>query len=184
MNIVIPESMKLSRFLRDSLTRIRGQVRENTLREHEFAMNHFIEVIGNIDYLKVTHSHGERFLQACQDKGNSVATAAKKLRHLKRLFQLAVDRRQMDENPLRNVKKPKSPEQEVHTFTDDECARLIRAAREWKVGAPVPWDLLIIVSLATAMRRGELLNTTWSDIDFGAKTIKVTPKKDTDETWE
>ena len=93
-------------------------------------------------------------------------------------------RRQMDENPLRNVKKPKSPEQEVHTFTDDECARLIRAAREWKVGAPVPWDLLIIVSLATAMRRGELLNTTWSDIDFGAKTIKVTPKKDTDETWE
>lgn len=34
------------------------------------------------------------------------------------------------------------------------------------------------------MRRGELLNTTWSDIDFDAKTIKVAPKRDTDETWE
>ncbi len=34
------------------------------------------------------------------------------------------------------------------------------------------------------MRRGELLNVTWRDIDIAAKTIEVNPKKDTEETWE
>ena len=185
MEVSVPESMKLSTFLRDSLARTRGQVRENTLREHVFAMQHFIEVVGNIDYLKVTHSHGEDFVQACLDKGNSPATAAKKLRHLKRLFQLAVSRCQIDDNPLRYVSDPKSPKKEVHTYTPDECRRIVLAACSPQIRAfLVPWDLLIVVSLATAMRRGELLNATWSDIDFDAKVIKVTPKKETDETWE
>ncbi len=31
------------------------------------------------------------------------------------------------------------------------------------------------------MRRGKLLNTTWSDVGFDAKTIKVTPRKDDDD---
>jgi len=34
------------------------------------------------------------------------------------------------------------------------------------------------------MRRGELLNTTWWNIDFDKQTIDVSPKKDTDQTWE
>lgn len=46
-----PESMRLSKFLEQNLECTRGQVRENTLREHGFAMEHFIEVTGNIDYL-------------------------------------------------------------------------------------------------------------------------------------
>jgi integrase len=29
------------------------------------------------------------------------------------------------------------------------------------------------------MRRGELLNATWHDIDFERKTIEVAPKKNT-----
>jgi integrase len=46
------------------------------------------------------------------------------------------------------------------------------------------WDLLIVVALSTALRRGELLNCTWGDIDFEEQTIKVTPKADIAETWE
>ena len=34
------------------------------------------------------------------------------------------------------------------------------------------------------MRRGELLNCTWGNIDFEEETIKVSPKADTSETWE
>jgi integrase len=33
------------------------------------------------------------------------------------------------------------------------------------------------------MRRGELLNCTWSDIDLVAQTLTVSPKDDTKETW-
>ena len=46
------------------------------------------------------------------------------------------------------------------------------------------WDLLILVALQTGMRRGELLNMVWSDIDFDEYVIDITSKDDTDETWE
>jgi len=38
--------------------------------------------------------------------------------------------------------------------------------------------------LATAMRRAELLNCTWADVDFDAQTIEVNPKQNTKDTWE
>jgi integrase len=39
------------------------------------------------------------------------------------------------------------------------------------------------VALCTGMRRGELLNCTWSDIDLTAQTLTVSPKEDTKEAW-
>jgi integrase len=56
--------------------------------------------------------------------------------------------------------------------------------QDWDPKTNVKWDLLIIVALATAMRRGEFLNCTWDDIDFEKQTIEVSPKSNTDETWE
>lgn len=85
-------SMKLSEFLEDSLSRTRGQIRENTYLEYDSAMRQFIDVIGNIDYRNIRHEHGERFIQICLDGGNRPATVAKKIGSLKRLFQLAVER--------------------------------------------------------------------------------------------
>ncbi|OHB53998.1 MAG: hypothetical protein A2Y12_04955 [Planctomycetes bacterium GWF2_42_9] len=34
------------------------------------------------------------------------------------------------------------------------------------------------------MRRGELLNLCWQDIDFENKTVDVQPKSDTAHTWQ
>ncbi|MCP4263892.1 MAG: site-specific integrase [Planctomycetes bacterium] len=92
----------------------------------------------------------------------------------------------MDENPIRRIKLPKSPKRKVKIFTPDECGRLLKAAKDYQdeVSPMLRWDLLIVIALTTGMRRGELLNVTWRDIDIAAKTIEVNPKKDTEETWE
>jgi len=188
MGVTMPESMKLSRFLKDSQRRTRGQVRESTLAEQKTAMKHLIKAIGNIDYLRVEHQHGERFVRACLERGNSLATVNKKISGVKRLFQLAVERGQLEKNPFQHVPRPKVPRRKVHVYTDEECDRLLRNAKEffrhsnWSPCAP--WDLLIVIALCTGMRRGELLNTTWRNIDFDRQTIDVSPKKDTDQTWE
>jgi integrase len=184
MGVVAPESMRLSEFLEDSLMRTRGQVRESTLLEQNTAMKNFIEAIGDIDFQKVHHRHSERFIQACLDKGNSPATVNKKISGLKRMFQLAVNRGQLEENPFKHMRRLKTPKRRIHVYTDEQCRSLIRAARELYRDGCFDWELLVVLALCTAMRRGELLNTTWRDIDFEKQTIEVSPKKSTDYTWE
>jgi len=180
-------SLKLKDFLKDSLERTGNQIRESTRDEYESAMKDFIKKIGNIDYQKVTLQHGEMYRQICLDKGNASATVTKKLKHLKRLFQLAVNRKQLDENPFKHIDMPKSRKKKIRVYSDTECRNILKSAcqycLEWNLQYRPQWNLLIIVALTTAMRRSELLNCTWNDVDFEQQVINITPKEDTDKTW-
>lgn len=188
MGIVEPGSMKLSEFVKDSLRRTGSQVRESTREEYQAAMEDFVGVVGNIDYQKVSVEQAEFYRQACLDKGNSPATVSKKLREVKCIFEAAIKRKQLEENPFKYIKKPRSPQTEIHIYRHKECERVLKSAQDFTQESnsltSVRWDLLIIVALSTALRRGELLNCTWGDIDFEEQNIKVSPKADTPATWE
>ena len=148
-------------------------------------MRDFTDCVGDIDVQDVRYEHGERFIQYFQKQKLSAGTITKKLKQLKRIFQLAEDRGQLDRHPLRRLKPPKAPRRKIHVFTDQECYGLCRSARQYEEkGSTVKWELLIRMGVSTGMRRGELLNTTWRDIDFAAMTIDVAPKKDREDTWE
>jgi integrase len=188
IGIVEPCSMKLQDFVEDSLMRTGDQIRESTRREYKSAMEDFIKVVGNIDFQKVSLKDAEYYRQSCLDKGNSPATVAKKLTEIKGVFQTALKRSQLEENPLKYVKMPKCPESEINIYSERECERLLRVAQEFIGNSNertcLKWDLLILIALFTALRRGELLNCTWGDIDFDEQTITVSPKADNAETWE
>jgi len=188
MGYIEPDSMRIRDFMEDSLARTGDQIRESTQVVVKVAMNDFIRTIGNIDFRSVTLAHGELYLQTCLDRGNAKGTVAKKLRHIKRLFTLAVNRKQLDENPLQHIAMPKSPKKKINIYTDAQCQRMLKAAQEytakWNPKTSVKWDLMITVALATAMRRAELLNCTWADVDFDAQTIEVNPKENTKDIWE
>jgi integrase len=183
MGYVDPDSMKLSDFLEDSLRRTGDQIRESTRRDYRSAMRDFISIVGDIDYRKVRFAHGEEFCQKCLDGGNTAATVAKKLREVKHFFELAVHRRQVDENPLKYIRAPRWTEGKVITYTEDECRRLFLAVNDEQNRNTVNWGLLILTALETGMRKSELLNLTWRDIDFSRQLVEVNPKKDTKETW-
>jgi len=187
MGIVELQALRLSDFVTDSLAKTGDQIRESTREEYRCTMRDFIRVVGEKDLLRVNLQDGERYRQACLDEGNCPATVVKKLKEIKCLFQTAVKRRQLDENPLAHIQMPKYSAKEVHIFTEGECDRIVRAARDFvgqrRDGTVVRWDLLVLMALCTGMRRGELLNCTWSDIDLAARTMTVSPKEDTKETW-
>ena len=184
MDILAPSPMKLSNFLEDSLARTGSQIRESTNAERRAATMDFISVVGDINYQAVTLRHAELFRQTCLDRGNRGATVSKKLRQLKRLFQLAVNRKQLDENPIRLVELPKSPKRKIRVFAADECERILKAAQVCQQVDGVRWDLLIAIALTTGARRGEFLNSVWADIDFQKLTFDVSPKDNTAETWQ
>jgi integrase len=187
LGITEPPSLKLSSFVTDSLTKTGDQIRESTREEYSRTMRDFIRVVGDKDVQRINLQDGERYRQACLDEGNSPATVVKKLKEIKCIFQTAVKRRQLDENPLAHIQMPKYSAKEVHIFTEAECDRIVKAAQDFvsqrEDGTVVRWDLLILMALCTGMRRGELLNCTWSDIDLANQTLTVSPKEDTKETW-
>ncbi len=132
MGVTEPMSMRLRPFMKDSLAKTGDQIRESTRKSYESSMEDFIKVVGNIDYQKVTLEHGERYRQNRLDKGNSPATVTKKLRELKGLFNLAVKRKQLDENPLQDIAMPKSPKKKIHIYAEDQCRRMLKAAPKEK----------------------------------------------------
>jgi integrase len=181
---VEPASMSLREFARDSLTRTGDQIRESTRIDYRSAMEDLIAQAGNLDFRRVCLAHGEQFRQARLDLGDSPATVAKKLRSLKRMFQLAVERKQLDENPFRYVKLPRVPKQKIRVYTSEECYRLVKVASDVQDESLLEWDLVITLALTTGMRKGELLNLVWSDIDFAEMVVEVNPKPSGTQTWE
>lgn len=151
MGVIAPCSMRLNEFVEDSLRRTGNQIRESTQIEYRSIMEHFIEVVGDIDYSCVKQEHGELFIRASLDRGDSAGTTAKKIRHLKRLFQLAVEREQLEANPFRHLRQPKVPKKKVRVYSVDECERILRSARKNQNEDILQWDLLITTALITGM---------------------------------
>jgi len=65
---------------------------------------------------------------------------------------------------------PAAPEPELHLFSADEQARLVRFLRR---GTTDPKRLGILLALFTGLRVGELCALTWGDIDMAAGTLRV-----------
>jgi len=184
MGYVAPDSMKLRDFKKDSLQRTGNQIRESTRVDYDQAMEDFINIIGNIDFQRIEQSHGEYFRQTCLDRGESPATVSKKLKVIKRFFTLAVQRKQLNENPLEYVKLPKVSKPKIRIYKTDEIDRIIRVASQTQNTSVLEWDLIITLGITTGMRKSEMLNLVCSDIDFGEMAIEVTLKENTNETWE
>ena len=118
----------MSEFLIDSRLRTGDQIRQSTHYEYSSAMEQFIAVVGNIDFQKVKLSHGELFRQVCLDRGNTPATVCKKIRSLKRLFQLGVRRGQLQENPMKYLDEPKWSKRKIEIYKPGEIERILQAA--------------------------------------------------------
>ena len=103
MNVAAPVSMRLTEFFQDSLARTKSQVRASTLNDTARTMRDFVACVGNIDLLDICYEHGERFIQYCLAQNLTAGTTTKKVKQLKRVFQLAEDRGQLDRHPLRRL---------------------------------------------------------------------------------
>ncbi|MHC4113340.1 MAG: tyrosine-type recombinase/integrase [Planctomycetota bacterium] len=83
-------------------------------------------------------------------------------------------------NPKQTQFKPNLPAEKSLKPSHQRTEEVHRALNE----SVLEWDLIITLALTTGMRRSELLNFVWSNIDFGEMTIEVSPKRNTAETWE
>jgi integrase len=94
-------------------------------------------------------------------KKRSNATVNYHLSVLSKIFSLAVDAGLLETNPSFRVKKLKMNNQRMRVLSYDEEAKLIEALGDNQLIIGV-----VTFALNTGMRRGEIFNLKWFDLDF------------------
>ena len=80
----------------------------------------------------------------------------------------------LNQNPVLLVSKPKFNNRRDRRLAEDELDHLLSSCRQCRNKFMRP---LIVLAVQTAMRRGELLNASWSHINFASRTLHIPEAK-------
>lgn len=140
---------------------------------------HFINVL-KIYFPETLNANSVKFsgiedfkTRLIEDRKSSNATVNKYLGILSKMYNLGIAEKLLKENPIREVKKLKEPNYKIRYLTKEEEIRLYKAIDE-----NFPYlRPLVVCALKTGMRRGEIFNLKWKDIDFDYGFIEVLETK-------
>lgn len=100
----------------------------------------------------------------------SVSTVNRELTCLKHMFNMAVEWGFIKHNQLKSVKRFKEPPGRVRYLTKEEIQRLLKECADHL-------KPIVEVALNTGMRKGEILNLMWSDVDLKNRVITIRNSK-------
>ncbi len=169
-----PRKITLLFFTKEHKHLMKGQVAHSTVKDQIRALNFFKDHIGDEILLEqITPRHAESFISSRLREKLSPATVNKDIRTLKAIFNVAINPRcylPEGSNPFEKIKQRKLAEKDPRYIAPEEFAEIFKAAGNlW-------WQTFLSVGYTTAGRRDELLNLTWSDIDFENQNISFSPK--------
>lgn len=124
------------------------------------------------DYLSKDHQ-----LKRCKNhngktvmKSLSSKTILEHHRLLHAMLQNAVYWQILPYNPADRVKPPKHERPQIKYYDDVQCKQLLEALENEEI----KFQTIVILTLFTGMRRGEVLGLEWSDIDFKEGFVHIT----------
>jgi integrase len=141
---------------------------ERGRRVRGFVSANLIEHVRRYDLL--------RFKQHLIDKGRSERTAANKCLRINQFIRSVL---KLDSGKgLITVKDMKFTEPEVSVYNDDDLEAFFKHCDSYHLA-------IFKTYLLAGLRKAELENLTWDDVDFTAGIIRITPKKGWQpKTWE
>jgi integrase len=179
-----PQKITLHEFRLEHEHVMQGQVAYATLVDQKRALRFFENFIGgSFPLSKIKPRHAEAFIAHRLSTVPSVATVNKDIRTLRRIFNLAIEPRgylMEGQNPFARIKQRKKTEKPIRYMTTEEYHRLMDAAGDnW-------WKAFISLAYGSGLRRNEILNLTWAEIDFEKQLVQVKAKDGIAETieWE
>lgn len=87
----------------------------------------------------------------------------------------------LKENPLKNVRKPKTPKERTRRYTDQEIERLVFVSGYDLSHAPLTKQsraaAAMLFAIETAMRAGEICNAKWADLNSQSRVLHIPTSK-------
>ncbi len=104
--------------------------------------------------------------------GASPNTVNRELANLSHMLKMAVRWRYVNVNAVSGVQKMRVPERNCRFLDQEEIRKLLQSAKE-SYAYP-----LVMTAVHTGIRKSEILNLKWSDIDFTQRTVTIQAKAD------
>jgi integrase len=179
-----PEKISLHDYIAEHERIIQGQVSYATVIEQIHKLRLFEKFIGGKILLSnIKARDAEAFIAERLASGISPATANKDIRTLRRTLNLAIEPRgylKEGQNPFSKIKQRKMTFKQINYLSIDKYRILLKFADSlW-------WKAFISTAYCCGLRKSEILNLVWSDIDFENRYIHINPKENRNPTieWE
>ena len=145
---------------------------KNTVRSDKSRIqNHLLPFFGDMVLREITVQAVDRYKAKRVREDGSVKTINNELLNLSAILKQGVRWQYLDRNVVSDVEKMRVPKNPPRFLSQDEIKRLVTAAEGSHIYP------LIVTALHTGMRKSELLNLEWSDVDFGQGAITVQSKE-------
>ncbi|MBN2588797.1 MAG: tyrosine-type recombinase/integrase [Sedimentisphaerales bacterium] len=179
-----PEKISLKRFTAEHKKVMVKQVSDKTIVSQLRVLRLLSDFLGENKILpKITPRDAESFIAHRLKQNLSLATINHDIRTLKRVFNLAIEPRgylREGTNPFGKIKQRKLTPKTIKYLGVTEYKALINACpRLW-------WKAFLSVAYCCGLRKNEILNLTWSDIDFINQMLHVRAKEEGEQIlkWE
>ncbi|MFA5780351.1 MAG: tyrosine-type recombinase/integrase [Elusimicrobiota bacterium] len=147
----------------------------SSIRRKRVAIKNLLSCFGDKNLDETTPLMIEGYKNKRLAKGISNATFNRERTCLHHMFKKAIDWDFIKENPVAKVSPLKENNEIVRYLTKEELKKLVKACPKWL-------KEIVVTAITTLMRKAEILNLKWDDVNFKQKFIKViNPKSGKDE---
>ena len=136
-----------------------------------YLVRHLKKFFGNLVLSDVTPGRIEKYRshRLTRDKVQN-ATVNRETAFMKASFNMAIKNRKATENPVGFVKKLKEPDAKLCFLSREEIARLIASCNKY-------FKPIVICALTTGMRKSEILDLQWNEVDMNKGLIHISNTK-------
>ena len=163
-----PKRITLSTFVAQDRATIEADVRATTLLEYDHAVAYAYGALDKEILLdRIGPVEVGRLKKHLKDLGRSPATIRKSVKMMGSIMRRAKDQGLIQRNPFAGAAKGRTQSKRMRIFSPEEVEAMLETCpNQW-------WRVFPKLAVTTGLRKSELLNLQWADVDFDAGSITV-----------
>ena len=168
-----PKIVKIpfEKFKEQYLEYSKGNKRPNSYLRDECSLKHLSKFFGTKTLSEINPFMVEKYKLARKEEAAEPATINRELGCLRHMFNMATKWKKAQVNPVREVKFLREPKGKERILSEEEEKRLLETVRLTTKSQHL--EPIIVTALNTGMRKGEIVNLKWSNVDFKVGAIIV-----------